>query len=60
MVGGSTIIGDNVWVAPSASLLNKITIDNNSLVGMAANVVKNVNEYEVVAGNPAKVLKKFK
>ncbi len=60
MVGGSTIIGDNVWVAPSASLLNKIIIEDNSLVGMAANVVRSVNEYEIVAGNPAKVIKKMK
>ncbi len=57
MIGGSTVIGDNVWVSPSASLLNKIVIENNSLIGMSANVIKNVAEYEVVAGNPAKVIK---
>jgi len=60
MVGGSTTIGKNVWVAPSASLINKINIADNSLVGIAANVVKNVNEYEIVAGNPAKVIKNLK
>lgn len=54
MIGGSTIIGDNVWVAPSASLINKITVGNNSLVGMGAVVVKNVEENKVVLGNPAK------
>lgn len=54
MIGGSTIIGDNVWVAPSASLINKITVGNNSLVGMGAVVVKNVDENKVVLGNPAK------
>lgn len=57
MVGGSTQIGDNVWVAPSASLLNKIIINDNSLVGMASNVIKNVESYSIVAGNPAKVIK---
>lgn len=60
MIGGSTIIGSNVWVAPSASLINKISIADNSLVGMSANVIKNVNEYDVVAGNPAKVIKNLK
>ncbi|MCF6365110.1 MAG: hypothetical protein L3J35_02800 [Bacteroidales bacterium] len=58
MVAGSVMIGKNVWIAPSASILNQLTIEDNSLVGMAANVVKKVNEREVVAGNPAKFIKK--
>ncbi len=59
MVAGSVTIGKNVWVAPSASILNQLTIEDNSLVGMAANVVKKVNKNEIVAGNPAKFIKKI-
>lgn len=58
MIGGSTIIGENVWVAPSASLINKITVDDNSVVGMGAVVIKSVAKKEVVIGNPAKPLVK--
>lgn len=58
MIGGSTIIGENVWVAPSASLINKIKIEDNALIGMGAVVVKNVEASDVVAGNPAKSFKK--
>lgn len=58
MIGGSTVIGENVWIAPSASIINKAEVGNNALVGMGAVVVKQVLEKEVVAGNPAKVLKK--
>lgn len=58
MVAGSTIIGENVWFAPSASVLNKKTIANNAVIGMGAVVVKNVNEGEVIIGNPGKPLAK--
>ncbi len=60
MIGGSTTIGDNVWIAPGALLLNKISISNDAVVGMGAVVIKSVNEKEVVAGNPAKYLKTIK
>ena len=59
MIGGSTIIGKNVWVAPSSSIINKIEIKDNSLIGMGAVVVKSVEENTVVAGNPAKFIKKI-
>jgi UDP-3-O-[3-hydroxymyristoyl] glucosamine N-acyltransferase len=58
MVAGSTIIGENVWFAPSASVLNKRTIANNAIIGLGAVVVKNVNEGEVIVGNPGKPLTK--
>lgn len=56
MVAGSAIIGENVWVAPSSSIINKCTVANNSLIGMGAVVIKPVNENEVIIGNPGKVL----
>lgn len=58
MIGGSTVIGENVWVAPSASLINKITVDDNAVIGMGAIVIKPVAKNEVVAGNPAKPIVK--
>ncbi len=58
MIAGSVIIGDNVWVAPSASVINKITIGNGAIVGLSAVVIRPVKENTVVAGNPARKLKK--
>ena len=58
MIGGSTKIGKNVWVAPSASLINKIEVNDNALIGLGAVVVKSVEESHIVAGNPAKFIKK--
>lgn len=54
MIGGSTMVGSNVWVAPSASIINKVRIGDNATVGMAAVVVKDVEEGAVVFGSPAK------
>lgn len=56
MIGGSTNIGDNCWVAPSTSLINKIQIGKNAVIGMGAVVIKDVAENTTVVGNPAKPL----
>lgn len=67
MIGGSTIIGDYSWIAPSSSLINKININNNVTVGMGSVVTKDIPEGETWAGSPARplkelleILKKFK
>ncbi len=54
MIGGSTVIKENAWIAPSASLRNKIIIGENSLVGLGAVVTKNVPDNTTVMGVPAK------
>ena len=52
--GGSSIVEDNVYVAPGADIRNGITLSKNSFIGMGAVVVKNVAENTTVLGNPAK------
>lgn len=58
MIAGSTIIEDNVWVSPSASIINKLKIGSNSLIGMGSVVLKNVDDNDIIIGNPGK--SKFK
>jgi UDP-3-O-[3-hydroxymyristoyl] glucosamine N-acyltransferase len=58
MIGGSTHIGENVWVAPSTSILNKKNVASNSVMGMGAVVLKDVTEGQVIIGNPGKPLVK--
>lgn len=61
MIGGSTEIGEKVWVAPSASLMNGISVGSDSVLGMGSVVTKPVAAGDVVVGNPGKVLRnKFK
>jgi UDP-3-O-[3-hydroxymyristoyl] glucosamine N-acyltransferase len=57
-VSGSVQIGKGCWIAPQACIINQATIGDGALVGIGAVVTKNVEEGMIVAGNPAKVLRK--
>ena len=57
MIGGSVIIGEGVWVSPSASIIDGIRIGDFAFIGLGAVVVKEVPENEVWAGCPAKFMK---
>lgn len=54
---GGISLGENVWIGPNTSLIQKITIGDNALVGLGAVVTKNVPENTVFAGNPAKKIR---
>ncbi|MFD1176450.1 sugar O-acetyltransferase [Paenibacillus puldeungensis] len=52
-------IGENVWIGSSATILPGVTIGDNSVVAAGAVVTRNVPENSVVAGVPAKVVKRL-
>ena len=58
-------IGDNVSITGGCSIVDGVhinpgvTIGRNCIVGARSVVTKNIDEYSVVAGNPAKVIKKY-
>ncbi len=51
------IIGDDVWIGARVIILPGLTIGSGSIIGAGAVVTKDVPEYAVVAGVPAKVIK---
>lgn len=51
-------IGENVWIGSSATILPGVHIGNNAVVAAGAVVTKDVPEDSVVAGVPAKVVKR--
>jgi acetyltransferase-like isoleucine patch superfamily enzyme len=51
-------IEDYVWVGTSAIILPGVTLKRGCIVASGSIVTKNVAEYEIVAGNPAKKLVK--
>ena len=57
-ISGSSIIGDNCWLAPNCSITNSVTIGNNVFVGIGAVVTKSFPDNCVIAGYPAKIIKK--
>jgi acetyltransferase-like isoleucine patch superfamily enzyme len=56
--GGDVIIGDRVWIAYRAIILPGVTIGEGAIVGAGSVVTKDVEAYTIVAGNPAKFIKK--
>ena len=53
------ILGDNVWVAAQAGLLPGTRIGENSVVGFGAICAGVFPDNAVIAGNPAKVIKRL-
>ena len=54
---GAVIIGDNVWIGDKATILPGVTIGNGSIVAANSVVSKDIPEFVVAAGIPAKVIK---
>lgn len=52
-------IGDDVWIGASAVVLPGVTIGNHCVVAAGAVVTKDVPDKSVVAGIPAKIIKKL-
>lgn len=48
------IIEDDVWIGGNSTILDGIIIKKGSIIGAGSVVTKNVEEYSIVVGNPAK------
>lgn len=57
-VASSIYIGNNVWIGESARICKGVTIGDNSIVAANSVVTKNVPPNCIVAGNPAKIVKR--
>lgn len=51
------IIGNDVWIGANAVILRGITIGNGAIIGAGAVVTKDVPEFSINVGVPAKVIK---
>lgn len=51
------VIEDDVWIGANAIILQGVTISKGAIIGAGAVVTKDVPEYAIVGGNPAKLLK---
>ena len=54
---GDVIIGNDVWIADSVTIMSGVTIGNGAIIANNSHVVKNVEPYSLVGGNPAKLIK---
>ena len=57
-VKGDIVVGNDVWFGYDTLIKNGVTIGHGAIIAARAVVVKDVPPYSIVAGNPAKVVKK--
>ncbi len=55
-----TVIGDDVWIGMRAIIVNGIKIGNGAILSAGCVVTKDIPEYTVVGGVPARVIKSRK
>lgn len=54
------VIKDDVWIGANSIILKGVTISEGSIVAMGSLVTQDVPPNCIVAGNPAKIIKKIK
>ena len=55
---GDTVIGNDVWIGQNAVILPGVCIGDGAIIGANSVVGSDVGPYTIVAGNPAKILRK--
>lgn len=55
---GDTVIENDVWIGQNATILPGVHIGNGAIIGANSVVGSNVDPYTIVAGNPAKFIRR--
>ena len=55
---GDVVIGNDVWVGFGVTIMSGVRIGDGAVVGAGAVVAKDVPPYTIVAGNPAREIRK--
>jgi len=53
-----TIIGKDVWIGTNSIVMTGVKIGNGAIIAAGSIVTKDVEAYSIMAGTPAKVIKK--
>ena len=58
MIEAPINIGDNVWIATRSTVGKGVTIGDGAVIAAESNVIKDVEPWSIVGGNPVKFIKK--
>lgn len=56
-IGKNVIIEENVWIGANVTILPGIKIGRGAIIGACSVITKDIPEFAIVAGNPAKIVK---
>jgi acetyltransferase-like isoleucine patch superfamily enzyme len=48
-------IGNDVWIGENAMIMDGVKIGHGAVIGMAAVITRNIPDYAIVSGNPARI-----
>jgi virginiamycin A acetyltransferase len=55
---GDTLVGHDVWIGMEALVMPGVRIGHGAVIGAGSVVTRDVPDYAVVAGNPARVVRR--
>ncbi len=55
---GDTVVGNDVWIGQNATILPGVHIGDGAIIGLGSVVGHDIEPYTIVAGNPARVIRK--
>lgn len=55
---GDVVIGNDVWIGSGVTIMSGVIIGDGAVIAANSHVVKNIEPYSIVGGNPAKEIKK--
>jgi virginiamycin A acetyltransferase len=57
-IKGDTVVGNDVWIGQNATILPGVKIGDGVIIGAKSVVGSDVEPYSIVAGNPARIIRK--
>ncbi|MDJ0590259.1 MAG: CatB-related O-acetyltransferase [Pleurocapsa sp. MO_226.B13] len=54
---GETAIGHDVWIGVGATIMSGVKIGNGAVIGAKAVVARDIPDYAIAVGNPAKIIR---
>lgn len=54
---GDVVIGNDVWIGANSVIMSGVKIGDGAVIANNSHIVKDVEPYSIVGGNPAKLIK---